>query len=241
MKKTYSLVIAFLLISCVTLAQANFRLNEDTVVYEVANDIDWKSPTVELPINAAITTDSDDLQLSWEVLENNHPDAWTSAVCDNFNCYESPEVGFTKASAPISKDSEGFIRAIMYAKKLSGNAKVVLKVFETNNPTSADTLVLVWSISLDPTSIEKHKPNYNFTLFPNPCQSELRVTFPDLVDSNVKIKIYNLVGQEQRNIHISKEDRALSVDLRKLNNGTYLIQFVSPNGQLNTQRFTKKA
>ena len=241
MKKTYPLVITFLLLSGLVFGQSSFRFANDTLVYKFNNDIDWKNFDLGSPseLMTTVFSEKDGIKLTWEVVRSDMPKGWEINICDNLQCHENPNEEFRFTSLPISKDEPGFFQANMSPDGNPGKAIVQLWVYEEGNPSENGTLTFIWDL-VSPVGLQQKSP-HTFTLFPNPCQSELRITFAKEVDSSTKIKIYNLVGQEQRNIDVSRSNKSVTLDLRKLNNGTYLVQFLSSDGKLHTQRFSKKA
>ena len=71
-------------------------------------------------------------------------------------------------------------------------------------------------------------------IYPNPAQSEITIENA----GNCKMKIYNLLGQEMiSRDFISKKE---SVNINSLIAGTYLINIVSPIGELHYSRFVKE-
>jgi len=111
-----------------------------------------------------------------------------------------------------------------------------LLVYEQGDTTKADTMFFVFDAVLsigNPTAV-------NFNIYPNPAQNTLNITFGEKIDDNFQVRVFNLVGQEQRNIDLVQLNSTVSVDIRKLSVGTYLVQFVTPEGKTATQRFTKK-
>jgi hypothetical protein len=119
----------------------------------------------------------------------------------------------------------------------SGSAALTVKVFEKDDSTKADTVTFVWDF---PVGIAEKIPTPSFSVYPNPAKANLNITFDKPLKDNVSLKVYNLVGQEQRNIAINQMGRTVSVDIRNLQPGTYLVQFITPDGKMTTQRFNKK-
>lgn len=224
------------LISGFVFAQPNFSLNGKYL--EGFDDIDWKGMDHELNINPVeISTQLSQLNLGWELIRQDLPNGWDYKVCIDGDCQENAKSG------PISvtrSQPTGF-SVQTSSNNIVGLGTMTFRIFEIDQPKSSDTFTLNFFLMDKSLGLEEEVPPYDFNIFPNPCSSNLKISFTRSLDSSFKIKIFNLVGQEQRDIEVVTYFKSVSIDLHKLNNGTYLVQFVSPDGKINTRRFTKKA
>jgi hypothetical protein len=209
---------------------ANFVPDQDSVSGSFTAD------DQEHKIKVLINTELETLTLKWRVLERDMPSEWENSLCDNFQCYFDVVKGMQKTALPIGGGTPLAIEAGVNAKNTGGEGKLMVKVFDESDSTNADTISFYWNMTVSTPEVEK--PSFN--IYPNPARTNLNIKFEKPLKNDVQVKIYNLVGQEQKNIEVFQDNNSLSIDLRKLNNGTYLIQFIDPKGKMVTQRFTKR-
>lgn len=229
MRKIY----IFLFASFLLLGQAkgaNFVPDQDSVSGSFTAD------DQEHKVKILINTELEALTLSWRVIEKDMPSEWNNSLCDNFQCYFDVNLGTQKTAQPIGGGTPLPMEAGVNANNVGGEGKLIVKVFDSEDTTNADTISFYWNMTVSTPEVEK--PTFN--IYPNPARSTLNIKFEKPLKDDVEVKIYNLVGQEQRNVEVFQDNNSVSIDLRKLNNGTYLVQFINPNGKMVTQRFTKR-
>ncbi|MGB0430187.1 MAG: T9SS type A sorting domain-containing protein [Bacteroidia bacterium] len=229
MRKLYILFLLFGILAFQVKAQ-NFTPDQDTITGTFAADND------EHKIKILINTEESALTLRWRVLEKEMPSEWGNSLCDNFQCYFDVGVGSSKESSEISNETNLPLEAGVNANGVGGEGKLVVKVFDINDSSNADTVTFIWNMTVGTNEVEKTQ----FNVYPNPVTSTLNISFEKVIKNNIQVKVYNLVGQEQRNVDVNQNLNSVSIDVRKLNNGTYLVQFINANGKMTTQRFTKR-
>lgn len=231
MRQFYILPLILLFAISAGFSQGNFNLQADTLKYwGPADDTEHKNKTFAV-------TELDSLVLSWEVISLDQPEGWWNTLCDNYQCYADVTEGFTKTSQAIDSESPGLYEAGFTPNGIAGEGYMSVKVYEEDDQENADTVVFIYHAGL---SIEKNTPETKFEVYPNPATSLLKIEFEQPLKEEIDVKIFNLLGQEQKRIYSRQEENTIKIDVRNLNNGTYLIQFVDPKGKMTTQRFTKK-
>jgi len=211
-------------------AQRGFNLSDDTLMTDiVADDVEHKQ-------KGFANTEMETLTVEWEILSVDVPEGWTYTMCDNFQCYSDLKIGEKKLSDAFGGTTPCPFECGANPNNVPGMGTIGLLVYEQGDTTKADTMFFVFDAVLsigNPTAV-------NFNIYPNPAQNTLNITFGEKIDDNFQVRVFNLVGQEQRNIDLVQLNSTVSVDIRKLSVGTYLVQFVTPEGKTATQRFTKK-
>lgn len=231
MKRILLPFLAFALIATAASAQRSFNLSADTLRAQIpADDKEHKQ-------KGFANTELDDLILEWEILEIDMPEEWSYTMCDNFQCYSDLEPGVVKEAASISSTTPGPFEGGVSPNGTVGTGFMTLLVYEKGDKTKADTMVFEYDAALSAKGVD---PVVSFDVYPNPAKSTLNITFQNTITDDLEVKIFNLVGQEQRNIDVVQLNNTASVDIRELNVGTYLIQFITPEGKMTTQRFTKR-
>ncbi|MBI1185339.1 T9SS type A sorting domain-containing protein [bacterium] len=230
MNKLY--ITLFLLLSGLGLlkAQNNFTISDDTLRGSFTADAE------DHKMKAFAYTEQQSLTLSWKVVKMDMPTEWEASLCDNFQCYFNLTKGFTQVGASIDASTPMPMEAGAVPNNVAGTGSLTVKVWDNTDSSKADTVVFVWDVS---TGI-KEMPKASVTLYPNPAKSNVNIEFESAPKSNVQVRVFNLVGQEQREIQVSRMGKILTVDVKDLSNGTYIIQFIA-DGKMTTQRFTKRS
>jgi hypothetical protein len=94
----------------------------------------------------------------------------------------------------------------------------------------ADTAFVTIS-SVIPTGIAQPAYSAGIKVFPNPVSNTLTIMLPDGVSCNA-FTISDMEGRELMKQKISENTNTLNLDVLKLNNGIYLLQLITANGEL---------
>lgn len=82
--------------------------------------------------------------------------------------------------------------------------------------------------------------NQHFTLFPNPTENELILEHTlGLNLSKYELFVVNLLGQKQAISYDIQDLHTLELNIKLLRSGVYLLQVISPKGELHTFKFVK--
>lgn len=210
----------------------SFDIEVDSVYMQHAAD------NVLHDLNSNAFTDSEsDLDLTWEVTQIDMPDGWAMTFCDNLGCYFDTPEGFTKETTPINKDYDCLLKASFNPQGVHGRAEMRIWIYETGNKEAGHEVIFVydtWATSVDDLS------KNGFKLYPNPAQNFIHLEFAKNPGQRINAKVFNLVGQIERGVNIVQNGEKLSLDIRELQQGTYLLQFIDSKGEMHTQRFTKR-
>lgn len=231
MKKILLPIFALALIATAAQAQRGFNLSADTLRASIPADKE------EHKQKGFANTELEDLILEWEILSVDMPEGWSYTMCDNFQCYSDLEPGNVKEASAISSSTPGPFEGGVSPNEITGTGTMTLLAYEKGDKTKADTMVFIFDAAVSAKGID---PVVDFNVYPNPAKTTLNITFTKKITDDLEVKIFNLVGQEQRNISVVQLNNTASVDIRELTVGTYLIQFITPEGKMTTQRFTKR-
>jgi hypothetical protein len=77
----------------------------------------------------------------------------------------------------------------------------------------------------------------NISIYPNPTNNQLQVSFFNQKNSSVNIVVYNMLGEIIRSVDLGKKSGIVShtFDVSKLSTGVYFVQVQTNNGALNTK------
>jgi len=85
-------------------------------------------------------------------------------------------------------------------------------------------------------------PEFNYTLYPNPVEKELRVDYDILANAKVKINILDLSGKKVKTVVNAKQELgaySAAANVENLTNGTYVLE-IQVNDNIYTEIFIKQ-
>ena len=85
-------------------------------------------------------------------------------------------------------------------------------------------------------------PDFNYTLYPNPAKTELRVDYNVLADAKIKISIIDIAGKKIETIVNKKQELgaySIAANVENLTNGVYVLE-IQVNGKVYTETFIKQ-
>ena len=230
MKKIYLALLVLIIAVGGVQAQDIFKMDTTLVKGQFASgDADIH----KIKTYATNLTD-EDIELNWTVTKIEGPSEWVFQLCDNGLCYDVKE-DFTTTTFPF--DVKCLFEAGANSNKIAGTGKMEVKVEHKSDDTKFEIVTFEWDFSLGMNNIQKT----SFELFPNPVSSTLFINFSDKdFGQNVKVKVFNLVGQIQQGVELIQSTDGITADVKGLRNGTYLVQLINEDGETVTQRFTKR-
>ena len=101
--------------------------------------------------------------------------------------------------------------------------------FSTSNSAAVNHRPLIFIYFTSNISIEDNQFPIvnNFSLYPNPVKSELICKFSMVKQNEVEISLFNIKGQKVRNVlnrFVRAGDNSLTIDMKCLNEGIYLLK-----------------
>lgn len=179
---------------------------------------------------ASITNNSQDSVFEWDKLELTTSAGWSSSFCDPNNCYNV--VGNT-TQFTLSPGAKRLFKFQCFTNNVAGNGSIKIAIRLKNNPSFSDTLSL--SVNGWSTGLNSHtKESANLTIYPNPVQENLFVTFTGKTATT--IEVVNLLGAVQ--LKSVLQNGQSTVDVSDLNPGIYFIR-IREGAVLHTSRFIK--
>lgn len=229
MKKTF--LLALMTVCSFGLFAQNFSADKDSI-YE-----DGPATIVKDLYNDILTESSDAITVAWKVTEWDAPSGWNLTICDNKTCIYDPPIDEEFIMMPFKTGDDVFFKVSFTPNKVEGQGVARLWVYDEGNEVGGEELVFVYN-SWKLGTVEKEETLFN--LYPNPAQNFLRLNFNEVPRNELNVKIFNLLGQEQKDIEINIDRSNVNIDISALRNGNYLLQFVDEKGSLKTERFTKR-
>lgn len=105
----------------------------------------------------------------------------------------------------------------------------------TNNEQEYSIVVTGGNVSLSNKSFESTE----FSIWPNPAQNTLNVSFSNSISGEAKAEIFDITGRRVMNRKINAITKNEQFDISNLNIGAYIIKIQTPDGVL-TKKFLKK-
>lgn len=173
----------------------------------------------------------------WEKIENSLSPFWNYSLCDYTGCYIGvPDNGtmtlITQEESEAGK--EGFFSLSINTGEIIGEGKLLLYVYDSNNPSSGDTVSFHITRAV-PTGIEQEiTAEVEPIIFPNPVSDVLHVSLSNLNPMN-HVTVYNAIG-ELMYVHMDLKSNKLILDVSTYEAGIYFVNITSFHGEL----FSKK-
>jgi len=145
------------------------------------------------------------------------PAAWTSAVCDVNQCYDTI---VDSMSFVLKKGEEGNFFFHFYSDDNIGNkASYDLSVYNLKdraNPAVVTAVIYAWTTAVSELDLKKIK------LYPNPTINRLNIELPIATVGIIKMDVLNVLGQKVKEINFTGNG---SYDVSSLDKGIYFLKF----------------
>lgn len=238
MKRIIPTLFILLLLNISLMAQAIIAdpaINEETFSVTLTDFND-------LVIHSSMVNTSDaTLDVKWVRVVGDMPDAWTSQVCDNTNCYapfisSNVEDGVVDAPITLTAGEVGILDVHVNPQGVAGSGVITVELYNNANMDeliSTGTFTFhVEDMSVSISEIEKAA----LQLYPNPSPDYFQLTNANIVDN---IVVYNIVGRAVKTFDVYDGER---YDVADLPNGMYLVSLVSAEeGVVKTVRLSKRS
>jgi PKD repeat protein len=159
-----------------------------------------------LPVHADFTADSTQINLGGSVdfsdISNGNPISWKWTFYDG-----NPLTSTLQHPTGIVYNTSGF-----------HTVKLVV-----NNGEQSDSITKTNFIFTDNTGIFANKIVNDIQIFPNPVNDNLTITIPESSKSYLNIKIYDLLGNEIKDLHFSESKNLVSISMSQFSKGIYII------------------
>jgi len=112
--------------------------------------------------------------------------------------------------------------SLSFGNLAPGTYTLSLKVYGTHSFTSCltpDSVVQQEVITINPTSVQKHKNSNDVKVYPQPAGDYLMVDAKNIKD----IRLYNALGQDVLNIHNENTEKA-QLNLSSIPAGVYILE-----------------
>jgi hypothetical protein len=169
---------------------------------------------------------ADTLFMSWQKVSADVPAAWEALICDNNNCYSDLKENGTMH--PVIPGEYAFLSVHVTPHINSGTAIVRYVVWETNNPSSRDTLTWIISSELTGVGNEIIAEN-NFLIAGN----QLLIQYFETTSS--ALKIYDMDGRIMAEIIISSPKSA--IDISHFPSGVFVVNLKGKNSEITKKIF----
>lgn len=172
-----------------------------------------------------VTPTPEDITFKWEVISNSFNSNWSYSVCDYNGCY----VGFPSSAtmAPITatemtNGTFGFIKCNITCGSYYDEGMVQLYVYDASDYNRGDTIsfYIVWSVPFGSIS----EQSIQFSANPNPVKENLNIS--NNSSKKGSFLITNMLGEKLQYGTIESE-QSIQLDVSNLNNGVYIVNFVS--------------
>lgn len=211
-----------------------FSLSQDTVMTHMKvspNDTD-----ALFEHSVYVSTTGSGITLSWKVISDEIPKAWYYQVCDRLQCYGEKALAKekVKTSPEFDSDTTGLLKPGIRPRGLEGQGKMHIIVWDVNNTSDVDTLVVIYDAVLS----LPHTLHQAIELFPNPASQSLHFDLSENTSNITEVSVIDFLGRKQNAIY-AQNGNSISIYIEDLTEGTYLLQSTNEEGNTYIGRFTK--
>lgn len=233
MKKMKKIILSFgLMVFSITSFSQNFSVTADTMggtynVNDYASDY-----------NFIVNNSGGQLNLSFDLLTNtiSNNAGWSVTLCTHLLCM--PSIPSTDAFGSFADGEQGFFNIHLGFGGTPGTGEISFRVYETTNPSNADTIVFVYTATMT-AGTENILANKEFTVFPNPATDYVSINGLENI-TNGDVLIYSIDGNLVYSSTIASSINNKNIDISPLNEGLYFIKVIEDKKLVYTSQLIKK-
>jgi len=214
-----------------------FGINGFSQTFDVTTDtIEGYFDVSEYPsdYNYVVNNSGTPIDLSFDLLTNTIPaEGWTVTLCTHQLCF--PSVPTTTTFGTLNDTEQGYFNVHVGFNNTPGDAEISFRIYETSNPSNADTIVFIYHATSNVGVNENDQ--IAISVYPNPTTSEINLSGLENLD-NVLVNIYSIEGKRVKSIIINVANPV--IDVADLENGTYIIEAIENDQKLLFDKFIKR-
>jgi len=232
--KSNSILIALLLMGGFKLSAQGFSFSQDTIMFNML--VSPHDTNALFEDQVYVSTSGSGITLSWKVISDEIPKPWYYQVCDRLQCYgeEALQKEKVKTSPEFGSDTTGLFKPGIKPRGLEGQGKMHIVVWDKNDTSDRDTLVVIYDAVLSLSNIA----NQPLELYPNPTNGSLFLELSDNPSGITEVSIIDVLGHKE-SIAFIQNGSSITIQTEHLKQGTYLLQSTSAKGSTYIGRFTK--
>ena len=173
-------------------------------------------------------TTGKDLNISWRKISLDLPSDWDYSLCDLGTCYAGIPDGDHTMFA-VEKDSSGFLAPNIYPGGITGTGKIVMYVWDKDNPSVNDTLTWFITATSEAGVQVIAQGTKELRLFPNPATGRVSIVFGSI--STGTLSFIDMKGISQLQLGVN-EAKTFDADLSQLPAGEYVALFIGRDGSV---------
>ena len=164
-------------------------------------------------------TTNDTIHLNWRTVQQDNPEDWHMAVCDNYQCYGN--IPNMADMAPIAPFDTVYMRVETNPFETPGEGVVRFRIYENGNTDEFTTFHFGLKAPQLSNTINTDKP-INFSIFPNPTQDIVHLTNHSA--ASFKYRLLDNQGRQLFSGQIQQGEYR-QIDVSHLPSSNYLLLF----------------
>jgi len=169
-----------------------------------------------------------DINISWRKISVDLPAEWDYSLCDLGTCYAGIPAGDHTMFA-VEKDSSGFLAPNIYPSGVTGSGKIVMYVWDKDNPQVNDTLTWFITATSEAGVQVQTQGAKELQLFPNPVTGRVNIVFGAVSTGTLSFIDVKGISQLQFGVNGTK---TFDADLSQLPAGNYVALFIGRDGSV---------
>jgi len=219
-----ALLILIISSACCSINAQNSKFRADLSLCKLIFTTDTLNPTDWDCHNNVRNISSGTLNLMWQREDIEVTPGWEPTVCDNVQCYGTATIRTPDDNFNVIKKGGNMLADVhVYDSAKVGKAYIKLTVFEKEDTSSNITIDYLFNKeSVGTNSIR----NISLRMFPNPSSNSFTVEY------NTGIKRIDLLSVLGTKAKSYKSEPSKSYDISDLENGIYLVRFITDEGKI---------
>jgi hypothetical protein len=173
------------------------------------------------------------MTINYEALSNTFLDEWGCTFCAGDGCFNN--IPDTETLGQVEPGEASFMSISMYFGDYVGEGTVILKVFDANNPATADTISVTYKVTEESTGTNDLVNEFNFSVNPNPTMGDLNIINDQIEE--YQVSVYSITGQLILNEKVS--GKSWTGDISNQNSGIYILTVTDENGLVFRRKISK--
>jgi hypothetical protein len=192
----------------------------------------------EVVLYAYVKNDStEDVTVTWRIIENDSPLDWSVSYCDNTNCLDLSTT--TQSSFLLKADSSSILKMAYLPFLVDGESNIEVQVSIAGVPSSVVNVTYFAKVIADPVSIRDIDAS-TLSIYPNPTTNFIQIKGIENANQNTTLEVYSIIGKKVLTQNIPAVNEA-KINVQNLENGVYLVKLFDQQRNLfYTKTFVKK-
>lgn len=183
------------------------------------------------------------VEITFTRYRNHHTNGWTDQICDDLLCFNAADVTeWDRPGSPtlvVPAGDSSIMQLKVYPEGINGCAIYTYYVIDDVAKVTVDSIQVTYTINGQACflGVEEELADIEYSVYPNPASDVLNINVSNS-GSNDVLKIYNILGEEVKNVQL--KDGKNAVNVADLNNGVYFYSVIRNSQVIESKKLVIK-